>query len=285
LDNPRRYQYSPLRGSPSFTHVGDADWGQEGVVTYAGAYGRDERLPVDRLLRRENHPLGVRRQEATKIATEEAAEAASSNKRWTFGAAASALLVAGTFAAGALGISGGATPIAGSAPEHAPASPGHNPGGSGPVVGAPSPGKDDAKQKQQDPRNEQTTPASAGAPAAGSPVAPGTSAGQGGSSQAGGGGTAGGTSVETPAPAPQQPAPQQPAPAPAPAPEQNRGGLGGTLEPVTDTVGDVLSPVTDVVGGILSPITGSSTASTTSAPAPSGPALTMINPLGDLLGV
>ena len=57
------------------------------------------------------------------------------------------------------------------------------------------------------------------------------------------------------------------------------------LEPVTDTVGDVLSPVTDTVGGILSPITGSSTASTTSAPAPSGPALTMINPLGDLLGV
>ena len=31
--------------------------------------------------------------------------------------------------------------------------------------------------------------------------------------------------------------------------------------------------------------TGSSTASTQSAPAPSGPALTMINPLGDLLGV
>ena len=254
-------------------------------MTYAGAYGRDERLPVDRLLRRENHPLGVRRQEATKIATEEAAEAASSNKRWTFGAAAGALLVAGTFAAGALGISGGATPIAGSAPEHAPASPGHNPGGSSPVVGAPLPGKDDVKQKQQqDPRGEQTTPASAGGPSAGAPVASDTSADQGGSSQ-GSGGSAGGTSVETPAPAPKQPAPQQPAPAPAPAPEQGGGGVGDVLKPVTDTVGDVLTPVTDTVGGILSPITGSSTASTTSAPTPSGPALTMINPLGDLLGV
>jgi hypothetical protein len=242
-------------------------------------------LPVDRLLRRENHPLGVRRQEATKIATEEAAEAASSNKRWTFGAAAGALLVAGTFAAGALGISGGATPIAGSAPEHAPASPGHNPGGSSPVVGAPLPGKDDVKQKQQqDSRGEQTTPASAGGPSAGAPVASGTSADQGSSSQ-GSGGSAGGTSVETPAPAPQQPAPQQPAPAPAPAPEQGGGGVGDVLKPVTDTVGDVLTPVTDTVGGILSPITGSSTASTTSAPTPSGPALTMINPLGDLLGV
>lgn len=267
--------------------MGDADWGQEGVLTYAGAYGRDERLPVDRLLRRENHPLGVRRNEATKIATEEAAEAASSSKRWTFGAAAGALLVAGTFAAGALGISGGATPVAGSAPEHAPASPGHNPGGSGPVVGSPSPGKDDAKQKQQDPRAEQTTPASAGGPAAGAPVTSDpTGTGQGGGSDQGSGGSAGGTSVETPAPAPQQPAPQQPAPAPAPAPEQGGGGgLGDVLEPVTDTVGDVLTPVTDTVGGILSPLTGSSTASTTSAPAPSGPALTMINPLGDLLGV
>lgn len=255
-------------------------------MTYAGAYGSDDRLPVDRLLRRENHPLGVRRKEATKIATEEAAEAASSNKRWTLGAAAGALLVAGTVAAGALGISGGAAPVAGSAPEHAPASPGQNPGGSNPVVGAPSPAKDDTKQKQQDdPRNEPTTPASAGGPAAGTPVAPGTSADQGGSGQ-GSGRSAGGTSVETPAPAPapQQSAPQQSAPAPAPAPEQNRGGLGGALEPVTDTVGDVLTPVTDTVGGILSPITGSSTASTTSAPAPSGPALTMINPLGDLLG-
>ena len=252
-------------------------------MTYAGAYGRDERLPVDRLLRRENHPLGVRRNEATKIATEEAAEAASSNKRWTFGAAAGALLVAGTFAAGALGISGGASPVAGSAPEHAPASPGHNPGGSSPVVGAPVPGKDDTnKQKPQDPRVEQTTPASAGGPAAGAQAAPGTVADQGGSGYGSGSGSAGGTSVQTPAPSSQQPAPQQPAPAPAPAPEQNRGGVGGVLEPVTDTVGDVLTPVTDTVGGILSPITGSST--TSSAPTPSGPALTMINPLGDLLG-
>jgi hypothetical protein len=49
---------------------------------------------------------------------------------------------------------------------------------------------------------------------------------------------------------------------------------------VVDTVGDVLTPVTDVVGGILSP-----QSSTTASTAPSGPALTLIDPLGDLLGV
>ena len=253
-------------------------------MTYAGAYGGDDRLPVDRLLRRENHPLGVRRSEATKIATEEAAEAATSNKRWTFGAAAGALLVAGTFAAGALGISGGATPAAGSVPEHAPASPGHNP--SGPVVGAPAPGQDAEKQQKNDKRNQQTTPSSANGPEAGAPAAPVDGSGST-TDQSGGqsGGTAGGTSVETPAPAPQQPAPEQPAPAPAPEqPADNgSGGLGGVLTPVTDTVGDVLTPVTDVVGGILSPLTGGSTAKTQSAPAASGPALTMIDPLGDLL--
>lgn len=251
-------------------------------MTYAGTYGRDERVPVDRLLRRENHPLGVRRSEATKIATEEAAEAASSSKRWTFGVAAGALLVAGTFAAGALGITGAASPVAGSAPEHAPATPGHNAGGSGPAVGAPSSGKDDTKQKPADPRVEQTSPASAGGQQAGVPVA-GTGVDQGGSDQSGG--TAGGTSFEQPAPAP-QPAPEQPAPAPAPPQQQqpSGGGLGGVLTPVTDVVGGVLNPVTDVVGGILSPLSGSSTASTQSAAAPSGPALTMINPLGDLLG-
>ncbi|MFC4853098.1 hypothetical protein [Actinophytocola glycyrrhizae] len=243
-------------------------------------------------MRRENHPLGVRREVATKIATEEAEEAASSNKRWTFGAAAGALLVAGTFAAGALGISGGATPVAGSAPEHAPASPGHSPVNGSPVVGAPAPDKDDTKQKPRDPRAEQTSPASAGGPATGTQAVPGTGVEQGGSGSGGqgsGGAVAGGTSAETPAPAPRQPAPPQqspaPAPAPAPAPEQPQGGLGQVLTPVTDTVGDVLTPVTDLVGGVLSPLSGGgSSATTQSAPAPSGPALTMINPLGDLLG-
>ena len=254
-------------------------------MTYAGAYGGDDRLPVDRLLRRENHPLGIRRSEATKIATEEAAEAASSNKRWTFGAAAGALLVAGTMAAGALGISGGASPVAGSAPEHAPASPGHNP--NGPVVGAPVPGQAD-DQQQRDPRNAQTTPSSASGPRAAAPAAADTASTDQGYSQAGGtggtgGGTAGGTSTGTPAPAP-EPAPQQPAPAPAPAPATEQPRQGGVLTPVTDAVGGVLTPVTDVVGGVLSPLTGSSTTSTQSAPAPSGPALTMIDPLGDLLG-
>lgn len=255
-------------------------------MTYAGTYGQDDRVPVDRLLRRENHPLGVRRKEATKIATAEAAEAATSSKRWTFGVAAGALLVAGTFAAGALGISGGASPTAGSLPEHAPATPGHNPDGANPVIGAASPGKSDDKQQVRDPRNTQTTPASAGgrqvaAPAGTSSSVTGIGVSQGSSGRSG---TAGGTVTETPAPAPQQQAPQQQAPAPAPAPEKPRSGAGEVLTPVTDTVGAVVTPVTDVVGGVLSPITGSSAKSAQSAPAPSGPALTLIDPLGDLLG-
>jgi hypothetical protein len=47
---------------------------------------------------------------------------------------------------------------------------------------------------------------------------------------------------------------------------------------VTDTVGDVTQPVTDTVGGILSPVTGALSGGGEQ------PAMTMINPLGDLLG-
>jgi hypothetical protein len=253
-------------------------------------------VPVDRLLRRENHPLGVRRNEVTRLAAEqaeEAAAAASAGKRWSFGVAAGALLVAGTFAAGALGITGGTTPVAGSAPEHAPATPGHNPGGSGQVIGAPASGKADNEQKPADARAEQTSSVTAAGQQAGVPVPRGGGMSQGGSDRSGGGTTGSGSaSVVTPAPAPeqQQPAPQQPAPT-APGQQQGSGGsggsssggsggrgsIGGVLDPVTDVVGGVLDPVTDVVGGILSPLSRS-------APSSSGPALTMINPLGDLLG-
>src|SRR4051812_31831947 len=98
-------------------------------------------MPVDRVLRREGHPLGVRRAEATKAAATEDIEISHSHKRWTLGVAAGALLMAGTFAAGALGITGGAAPTAGALPEHAPAAPGHTPG-SGPEAGAPAPGQE-----------------------------------------------------------------------------------------------------------------------------------------------
>lgn len=243
-------------------------------MTYAGAYDRNERVPVDRLLRREGHPLGVRRDEATAVATAEAEEAATSSKKWTFGVAAGALLMAGTFAAGALGITGGATPLAGSAPEHAPAAPGHNPNG-GPAATAPAPGQD---QKQQEPQTGQTKPASAG-PEAGAPAGQDTGSSGSGTATGSGhrGGTGGGT---TPAPPAQQPAPpvQQPAPQQPPAPPQ--GPLGQVVTPVVGTVGGVLSPVTDLVGGLLSPLSAPAAAPARS----SGPALTMINPLGDLLG-
>jgi len=232
------------------------------------------------MLRREGHPLGVRRAEATKAATEEH-EDFLSRKRWTLGVATGALLVAGTFAAGALGLHGAPTNTAGSAPEHAPAAPGHNPGDGGPVVGAPVPGQGKQQQPQNqatpDPRKSQpTTPASAGGPQTGTPAAP---SGDTGSTQSGSGDqrSQGDTSTPAPAPTTEQPAPQQPAP-----PAQDSSSGGGLL----GTVGGILSPVTDAVGGILSPNSAqsdsSATTSTTKA-APSGPALTMINPLGDLL--
>lgn len=260
-------------------------------MTYAGAYGRNERVPVDRMLRREGHPLGVRRAEATKaaISDEEREETALSRKRWTLSIATGALLVAGTFA-GALGLHGDPANTAGAAPEHAPASPGHTPGG-GPVVGAPVPGQsqDQQQPQQQQPQGQPdtkpaqpTTPSSAGGPQAETPVAGGGS--DSGSDQTGGTGRSGGetsTPAPTPSPTPQQPPTQEQPPAQE-QPEQQQGPVGGLL----GTVGDVLSPVTGAIGGILSPNsaqTDSTAATTSTKAAPSGPALTMIDPLGGLL--
>jgi hypothetical protein len=252
--------------------MGDTDLGQEDAVTYAGAYGRNERVPVDRVLRREGHPLGVRRAEATKVATAEEQEASTNHKRWTLGAAAGALLVAGTFAAGALGLSGGATPTAGSAPEHAPASPGHTPADSGPVIGAPTSTQDDQQQSTEDQQQQpqETTPSSvnprADVPVQANPNTGGTSSGGGDSQRT----TTPGSSTTTP-PATTEPAPETTTPT---TPEEDEGsGLG-------DVVGDVLDPVTDVVGGVLTP---SSASTTSSSSTPAGPALTLIDPLGDLL--
>ncbi|WP_133905502.1 hypothetical protein [Actinophytocola oryzae] len=238
------------------------------------------------MLGREGHPLGIRRAEATKAATEEHVDSAG-HKRWTLGVAAGALLMAGTFAAGALGITGGAAPTAGSAPEHAPAAPGHAPG-SGPVIGAPASTHDDRQQpKHQQAPDQQvqpTTPASAGGRQADTPVTGGTgSTGSTGTAQGGGSASGGnhrtttpnGSNTQTPPPSSSQS--EQPAP---PAQEQQQGPVGGLV----DTVGDVLSPVTGTLDGILSPKSTNNDASATRS-TPSGPALTMIDPLGDLLAV
>jgi hypothetical protein len=261
-------------------------------VTYAGLYGGNDGLPVDRVLRREGHPLGVRRAEATKAAIEEP-ETSASHKRWTLGVAAGALLMAGTFAAGALGLHGGATPVAGSAPEHAPAAPGHAPDGGGPVAGAPVSDKGDQGQQSRPHDGQQarpTTPASAGTNAQGTPVVPDTGTGATGSNSGGGSnqrGSAPSTGTSTPAPSTgtSTPAPEPTTP-PAAGSDSSSGsgsasGSGGGL---LGTVGDVLSPVTGTVGDILSP-SASTTSTAAAKSAPAGPALTMINPLGDLLAV
>ncbi|MGH3760981.1 hypothetical protein, partial [Actinophytocola sp.] len=82
-------------------------------------------MSAERLLRREGHPLGVRRY--YEDPAEKVVEAPASSRKWTFGVAAGTLLVAGTFAAGALGLNGSSLPVAGehTAPEHAPSAPGN----------------------------------------------------------------------------------------------------------------------------------------------------------------
>jgi hypothetical protein len=221
------------------------------------------------LLRREGHPLGVRRYYEDPAETE--ALDAGTHKKWTFGVAAGALLVAGTFAAGALGLNGAPLPLAAeNAPEHAPSAPGHGPTGSQgpgdigtPAVAAPPHGGHN-QDVGADHADRAEDSAAHGA----------RSGATGGSSQATGGQTVGGQ-LAVPAP----PAvPATPAPAPAPAPRQQPGTVAKVVKPVTDTVGKVTKPVTDTVGNVLSPVTGVLTGGGDQ------PALTMINPLGDLLG-
>jgi len=231
-------------------------------LTYAGAYGGEERRPVSRSLRRDGHPLGVRREliDEPEDVIEDVA-----GRKWHFGVAAGALLVAGTFAAGALGIGNSAAPFAGSAPEHAPASPGNGPFDSGPPpMQAAPPTADEIGGHEQGVDPQSTSPASTAPNGQNAPVeqTPAPGGGDGGTGRGG---------APAPAPAP-DPAPQ-PDPQPQPQPQPSPGGGGGGL----------LDPVTGAVGGILSP----SSASTTAAPASGAgeqPALTMIDPLGDLLG-
>jgi hypothetical protein len=220
-------------------------------------------VPADSVLRREGHPRGLRK---VYEIPEDIADEAGSGRRWTFGVAAGALLVAGTVAAGALGLNGSALPVAGeTAPEHAPTSPGNGPHDIGtPAVAAPPHGE---HHKKPQPR-ERAADAEQGSPAAGA-QAPGTAGGvNGGSSGAGGSGGQGG--VATPAPAP--------APAPGTSPAPRPGPVEKVVTPVTDTVGDIVEPVSGTVGGILSPVTGALRGGGEQ------PAMTMINPLGDLLG-
>jgi hypothetical protein len=206
----------------------------------------------------DDHPLGVRRRYDDPADVDKAAAAA--NRKWTFGVAAGALLVAGTFAAGALGLNSDVLPGAdesAAAPEHAPTAPGHDsngPDGNGdigtPAVAAP-------------PHGDQDTSRPADRDAAGRGAA--ANGQQGGAAQA------------RPAPARPAPAPA-PAPAPSPAPAPQPGPVERVVTPVTDTVGDVTRPVTDAVGGLVKPLTG------TLSGGGDQPAMTMINPLSDLLG-
>lgn len=223
----------------------------------AAAYDGGNGLSTDGLRLRETNPLGVRRVYEDPA---DVVEDTGASRRWTFGVAAGALLVAGTFAAGALGLNGSALPVAGenvAAPEHAPTAPGNGPTEIGePAVAAP-PDAERPKRAQQ-PAKADSSPGTASytgqrAPQAGPVTADRGEAGE----------------RRAPAPAPAPAPPQAPAAAPEPAsqPAQRPGPVEQIVTPVTDTVGDVLSPVT----GLLSGGGGQQ------------PAMTMINPLGDLL--
>lgn len=247
-------------------------------MTSAAAYGGRDRVSAERLLRREGHPLGVRRYYADPA--DEEVDAAATSRKWTFGVAAGALLVAGTFAAGALGLNGGSVPFAGeNAPEHAPSAPGGGPGGGPGDIGTPAVAAPPHGDRDDNGQPAKESLGSRGGATGG--VTGGEQSGRPGGAGGGSGATGGSADSErgagggpaTPAPAP-QPAPATPAPQP--------GGQAGPVEqvvtPVTDTVGNVTEPVTDTVGGILSPVTG------TLSGGGEQPAMTMIDPLGDLLG-
>lgn len=226
-------------------------------MSYAAAYGGRDGVPADSLLRREGHPLGVRRH--YEPADDSIEEAAGTSKKWTFGVAAGALLVAGTFAAGALGLNGATLPLGENAPEHAPSAPGNGPSGEGPSdIGTPA--------VAAPPHGDHDRPGGAERVADERGIAGGQQAGRSGDDA-----RRGQHAAPAPAPAP------RPAPAPAPAPAQQPGPVEKVVTPVTDTVGDVTEPVTETVGGVLSPVTGTLTGG-------DQPALTMIDPLGDLLG-
>jgi hypothetical protein len=228
------------------------------LLSYAAAYGSRDRVPAGSLLRREGHPLGVRRH--YEPADDSIEDVAGTSKKWTFGVAAGALLVAGTFAAGALGLNGATLPLGDNAPEHAPSAPGNGPRGEGPSdIGTPA--------VAAPPHSQHDRPGGVERAADERGTADGRQTGRSGDDARPGEG--GAHAAPAPAPAPR--------PAPAPAPAQQPGPVEKVVTPVTDTVGDVTEPVTKTVGGVLSPVTGTLTGG-------DQPALTMIDPLGDLLG-
>jgi hypothetical protein len=243
------------------------------LTSAAAVGGGRERVSANRLLRREGHPLGVRRYYPDPA--DEAAEAAAVTRKWTFGVAAGTLLVAGTFAAGALGLNGGTLPIE-DAQEHASAAPGQSVGegdsdsaGGGPHgkrdIGTPAvaaPPHDDHRENDWFTDRDDRGGVAAGGQQTGGSGDIGDSGGTGESGRGGGG--------EQVAPAPAPPAAETPA--------QRSGPVERVVKPVTDTVGDVAKPVTDTVGGVLSPVTGAQSGGGDQ------PALSMIDPLGDLLG-
>ena len=185
-------------------------------MTYAGAYGRDEVGPVgwdphrEWALAREAHLLGLRRAEITKIAVE---DVPASHLRWALGVAAGAVLVAGTFVATSLSGTSEVANSAGSVPEHvfAPLEQGlvvTEPQTDAPApepAPAPAPAPVNAQPQQE------TTPASTEQRADTATQDP----------------VRGGGENQRTAPSANTPAPTPP-PAPAPAPPQNEhGGSGG----------------------------------------------------------
>ena len=232
-------------------------------MTYAGEYGRDEVVPVDWILHREwvlardRHPLGVRRAEATRIATADLeAEASSNHLRWALGVAAGALLVAGTFAAGSLGGASGPTNTANSVPEPVLASLGRL-SAPDPVVEAPAPEQVSEQQPQQNQPSQETSPASTGSHG-GAPVAPDPGAG---------------SQPATPVPAP--------APAPAPAPS-NQWGSGSQWGSGYQQWGS--GSQWDSGYQQWSPVSGFGTATSLPAPTSAGPAMSMFDPFCNMTG-
>jgi hypothetical protein len=205
-------------------------------------------VPVAALLRREGMPMDEHEQPRANTADTTDSPA----RRRLLGVAAGAAFVVGSFAAGAVVLTGSEGPSDQSTDARSTALPG--------VPEAPQPAPAEARQQPDQGATAPIAPVLHSAPT-------GAGAGDTSSTRVDPPRQAAPPAAARPAPPPPaRPAPPPPAPAPQqPAPQQP-GPLQQTLAPVTNTVDNTVGAVTDTVGGLV-------------------PALSMIdNPLGGLLG-
>lgn len=212
-------------------------------------------IPAAQLLRREGRPL-------SDPEPEPSAEDQPGQRRRVLGMAAGALLAAGTLA-GALGL-GNSGPVGeqANAAEPATSDMGLGTPADSSTADSGKPAKVKTKVKPAAQVKERTAPK----PSKSGKESSDTAAAPSGTQDR----------VQQPT-QPRQDAPTQPAPTPPKEKQPDSGSVGGVLTPVTDTVNDTVGGVTDTVNDTVGGVTDT-------VDDVLQPALTMIDPLGDLLG-